>query len=368
VNFPEQIPLNDLSRWESAEEAEILSAIGDVVKSGVFINGPHVSAFEEKLGKLIGNRFVVGVGNGTDALVLSLLAIGIGKGDLVGTVANAGGYATNAILQIGAEPLLIDVDVQTAQMSCVDLKEKLSGSQKVKAVIVTHLYGLMANTKEIKEAVDSHGALLIEDCAQAIGAQLDGTPAGVFGCASTFSFYPTKNLGCLGDGGAIAFESRIHADYSRKLAQYGWSTRYVVDYQFGMNSRFDEIQAAVTNVRLKNLEAKNRVRQKIINKYQSSVGSSRRMIGSEARSNSGYLAVLVSPRRSEDQKKFTDAGIQTAVHFPVLDHRQSAWRNQFAGVNLPNSEFLVDQILTIPCFPNLTEIEIERVCETLARL
>lgn len=362
------IPLNDLSRWVNAERDAVQSAIFNAVNDGVFIGGPQTRLLEQKLEKLLQDRHIVCVGNGTDALVLSLLGLGIGSGDLVATVANAGGYATNAILQTGAKPILIDVEIETAQMSSSDLSKKLSGIPQVKAVVVTHLYGLMADMKVISDVVADHGAFLIEDCAQSIGANLDGIPAGAFGDASTFSFYPTKNLGCLGDGGAVAMKSSIHFNLLRSLAQYGWTSRYVIDHQFGMNSRIDEIQAAVLNVRFEFLKEKNRVRREIIQQFQSSLKLPRRIIFSSNESFVGHLAVLISPDRARDQEKLSEAGIQTAVHFPVLDHRQSAWKNIFVGVSLPNSEFLANQILTLPCFPLLNEVEISQIRMALSEL
>ena len=362
------IPLNDLSRWTSAERDAIQSAIVDVVKSGNFIGGPQTRLLEQKLGKLVHGHHIVCVGNGTDALILSLLALGVGNGDLVATVANAGGYATNAILQTGATPILIDVEIETAQMSSSDLSKKISGVPQVKAVVVTHLYGLMADMNAIVDIAADHGVFLIEDCAQSIGAKLNGIPAGAFGDASTFSFYPTKNLGCLGDAGAVAMKSYVHAELLRSLAQYGWTSRYLVDYSFGMNSRIDEIQAAVLNVRFESLEGRNRVRREIIRQFQSSLKSPRRMIFSDGGSFVGHLAVLISPERERDQKRLSEAGIQTAVHFPLLDHQQSAWRNHFIGVSLPNSEILSEKILTIPCFPLLTDDEILRLCKALSEL
>ena len=263
---------------------------------------------------------------------------------------------------------MIDVEIETAQMSSSDLSEKISAIPQVKAVVVTHLYGLMADMNAIVDIAADHGVFLIEDCAQSIGANLDGIPSGAFGDAPTFSFYLTKNLGCLGDGGAVAMKSYIHANLLRSLAQYGWTSRYVVDHQFGMNSRIDEIQAAVLITRMKTLGAKNRVRREIINRYQSSVRSPRSNIFSNSDSFVGYLAVLISSNRSQDQQKLSEAGIQTAIHFPVLDHQQSAWKDHFVGISMPNSEFLADRILTIPCFPLLTENEIERVCGALSEL
>ncbi len=362
------IPLNDLSRWDGSEKQAIKKSVDDVLESGVFIDGPKISVLSQQLQNFLSGRHVVCVGNGTDALVLSLLGLGIQSGDIVATVANAGGYATNAILRIGAVPLLIDVDLITAQMSSSNFQEKLLEVPNLKAVIVTHLYGLMADIKAIRDVTDKHSVLLIEDCAQSIGAVKSGVAAGAFGDAATFSFYPTKNLGALGDGGAVAFKNPEHASLVKQLAQYGWSTRYTVRHEHGVNSRFDEIQAAIIVERFKTLKQKNKSRQMIVKQYQSSVKPPRRIIFADDESFVGHMAVLVSPTRDQDRSAFENAGIATAVHFPVLDHQQSAWKYHFDSVTLPNSEKLVEQIISIPCFTQLHEIEIERICSVLKNL
>lgn len=364
----ELIPLNDLGRWDFDEKKECLATISEVVNSGVFIGGPKNEAVSRQIGALLGDRHVVCVGNGTDALVLALLGLGVKSGDNVATVANAGGYATNAILRIGAVPLLIDVDLATAQMSSSDLQMKLSVTKKVKAVVVTHLYGLMADGIAIRDVIDKYQSLLIEDCAQAIGGVRDGIPAGAFGDASTFSFYPTKNLGALGDGGAVAFKKPAHATLVKQLAQYGWSNRYEVDQERGINSRLDEIQAAIILERFKGLQQKNSVRRVIVSQYLKNTEKSRRFIFADDDSFVGHMAILISPTRDRDRSAFKNAGITTGVHFPVLDHQQRAWKYHFDSVTLPNSEKLVEQIISIPCFTQLHEREIERICSVLKNL
>lgn len=362
------VPLNDLSRWDAADKLKVSRAIQDVADSGHFINGPKTTLLNTRLKQLLNDREIVFVGNGTDALTLSLLGMGIKEGDQVVTVANAGGYATGAILRIGAVPILVDVDPRTAQISIDHLQQKLQEHPHIKAVVVTHLYGQMANMNDILALVKDLECLVVEDCAQSIGAMHAGSNAGTFGDASTFSFYPTKNLSCLGDGGAISFKSLSHASRARQLAQYGWSSRYVVDHEGGFNSRIDEIQAAVLLERFDDLQKNNDIRRQIVNRYRNVLTGSRYVIGENQPSFVGHLAVLVTNSRDEVMQKFSKANIATGIHYPVLDHQQVGWRPYFKGVMLPVSELLVQKIVTLPCFPLLSEHEIDRVCEVLQSL
>ena len=362
------VPLNDLSRWNEADRINVSRAIQKVVDSGHFINGPQTTLLNTRLKQLLGEREIVFVGNGTDALTLSLLGLGVKEGDLVATVPNAGGYATSAILRIGAVPILVDVDSRTAQLSVEDLELKLHIHPSMKAVVATHLYGQMADMPAVLAAVENFECLVIEDCAQSIGAVQSGLNCGTFGDASTFSFYPTKNLSCLGDGGAISFKSKTHADYARQLAQYGWSSRYVIDHEGGFNSRLDEIQAAVLLERIDGLQKNNDKRRQIVNCYKDSLTDSRFLIGEDDPSFVGHLAVLITRSRDADMSSLKKANIATGIHYPILDHQQAGWSTYFSNVKLPNSEYLVQKIMSLPCFPLLEEFEIERVCEALQSL
>ena len=362
------VPLNDLSRWDEADKINVSRAIQEVIESGHFINGPKTSLLNSRLKQMLGDREIVFVGNGTDALMLALLGLGINEGDLVATVANAGGYATSAILRIGAVPVLVDVDPRTAQLSVEDLRLKLQSHPAMKAVIVTHLYGQMAEMPSILATVGNFECLVIEDCAQSIGAMHSGLTSGTFGDASTFSFYPTKNLSCLGDGGAISFKSKAHAEYARQLAQYGWSSRYVIDHKGGFNSRLDEVQAAVLLERIDGLQKNNDKRRQIVNRYRGALTDSRYVIGENDESFVGHLAVLITSSRDADISSLKKANIGTGIHYPILDHQQTGWSTYFSNVKLPNSEYLVQKIVSLPCFPLLQEFEIERVCEALQAL
>ena len=362
------IPLNDLSRWDEADKLNVSRAIQEVIDSGHFINGPKTSLLNTQLKELLGEREIVFVGNGTDALMLSLLGLGVKEGDLVATVANAGGYATSAILRIGAIPVLVDIDPRTAQISVEDLRLKLQNHPAMKAVVVTHLYGQMADMPSVFAAVRDFGCLVVEDCAQSIGAVQAGLSSGTFGDASTFSFYPTKNLSCLGDGGAISFKSKTHAEYASQLAQYGWSSRYVIDHEGGFNSRLDEMQAAILLERIDGLQKNNDKRRQIVNRYRGALTDSRYVIGKNDESFVGHLAVLVTSSREADMSSLNKVNIATGIHYPILDHQQAGWSAYFSDIKLPKSESLVEKIVSLPCFPLLQEFEIERVCEALQAL
>lgn len=362
------IPVNDLTRWDAEELSEISLRILEVVKSGCFMRGPETHALEDSLGGQLGGMNVVSVGNGTDALVLALLSLGIKNGDYVATAANAGGYATGAILRVGANPVLIDVVRATGQMSHKSLREAISDGTQLKALIVTHLYGLMSEVSNLWKIADEHGLLLIEDCAQSIGAKLNGIPAGSWGDASTFSFYPTKNLAALGDGGAVAFKHSDQAELCRQLAQYGWSQRYVVTKQSGINSRMDEIQAAILNVRLKRLDSQNSIRRSIVNRYSQALRSPRYVISSNSHDYVGHLAVLVTPNRNQDIQKLARGDIATTIHYPVPDHWQPGWKSIFGNLKLPHTEALADSVVSLPCYPSLQSSEIEHICQVLHNL
>ena len=362
------IPLNDLSRLSADELSSLSKIFNDVSKSGYFMLGPSTKSLEVELATLIQQPHVVCVANGTDALTLSLQALGVSQNSKVITVANAGGYTTTSALRLGALPILTDIDTSNGQMSADSLRSVLAEHPDSHVVVATHLYGLMAPMKEISSICQEFRVKLIEDCAQAIGAHLDGRPAGSWGDASTFSFYPTKNLGCLGDGGAVALKDAIVANHLRQLAQYGWNSRYSVEIAGGFNSRIDEIQAAILVHRIENLEEDNKRRRSIVKRYANALSSKRRMLWKDDSSFVGHLAIMVSATRDADKKALENSGIGTGVHYPITDHQQIAWKNTFADQISPNADLLTSQILTLPCFPKMTEDEVNEVCNALSQL
>jgi dTDP-4-amino-4,6-dideoxygalactose transaminase len=362
------VPINDLSRWDNSERDRIDSRIQEVVKSGHFMLGSNTKELEGQLSTRLDGMNVMCVGNGTDALTVSILGLGLQAGDKIATAANAGGYATGAILRLGCIPVLVDVDLETAQMSLRSLSAALVQHPDLKAVIVTHLYGLMADIAAISTITKEKKILLIEDCAQSIGATRDGREAGSWGDASTFSFYPTKNLGCLGDGGAVAF--RNEADYvsGRRVAQYGWSERYVISDMNGFNSRLDEIQAAVLLERIQTLQSNNDKRRAIVRQYADVLPVSHKMIWQDDASYVGHLAIVVGPSRAHIQQVLDAHEVGHGIHYPLTDNSQPAWQINFRDATVPNCDQLATQIVTIPCFPSMTDSEIAQVCSALAAL
>ena len=362
------VPINDLSRWDETERVQIERRIQNVVGSGHFMLGSNTKELENQLSTQLHGMHVMCVGNGTDALAISILGLSLRAGDKIATAANAGGYATGAILRLGCIPILIDVQLDTAQMSPESLETAFVQHPDIKAVIVTHLFGLMAEIEHISNIADQNRALLIEDCAQAIGAVKDGREAGSWGDASTFSFYPTKNLGCLGDGGAVAFRREDDFSRGRSVAQYGWSQRYIISDLNGFNSRLDEIQAAVLSERIHKLKANNARRRAIVSQYANSISNEYRMIWRHDESFVGHLAILVGPSRLHIQAILEEHNVGHGVHYPMTDNQQPAWKEMFAKAKVPACDFLAEKIVTIPCFPAMTDAEVIQVCGALAAL
>lgn len=358
----QKIPLNDLSRLSLLEAREIKAILARIVDSGEFILGSHVREFEIRLSKFINTKFAFAVASGTDALELGLRAAGIKAQDSIANVANAGGYATTAIRAIGALPHFIDCDEQ-GRMSLRDLRAQLGRNPKITAVVVTHLYGLSSNIIEVSKISKEFGVKLIEDCAQSIGAVEADKRIGTFGDLSTFSFYPTKNLGAFGDAGAVLTSDPQIAQAVAQLRQYGWSTRYVNDIEFGKNSRMDEFQAAILNFRLENIDKLNETRRRIWVRYSKALaGGAFRIIGFDSPSFVAHLGVIVSPSGLRDTaiKIVEDQGIQVGIHYPKLDTQQDAW-SKFSGADIPVAKDLVQRIFTIPLFPTMSAEEVDRV-------
>jgi dTDP-4-amino-4,6-dideoxygalactose transaminase len=360
---PSRIPLNRLRPSKEFEEC-VFDDFRAVIERGWLIQGPEHERFEKAFAEYCGAKACVAVGNGTDALEIALRAVGVTRGDEVVVQPNAGFYGTTAILAIDAVPVYADIESEHHQISLDSVRRCLSS--KTRAVIMTHLYGKMGDVVALGALCREKGVPLIEDCAQAHGAIMDGRRAGSFGDASAFSFYPTKNLGAFGDGGAVVTSSEEIASKARKLRQYGWVSKYTV-VSPGRNSRLDELQAVVLNRRLPLLDQENEVRRTIVRKYAASARGGLKFLhaihGSEY---VGHLAVTLHPSRESVERHFHEAGIATAIHYPVPDHLQPC----MAGIpyrrdDLCVTEEVMRQILTLPCHPGMDEEEINRICELL---
>jgi dTDP-4-amino-4,6-dideoxygalactose transaminase len=354
------IALNDLRRQHGPYLAELRQALEETLDSGWFILGERGRRFEDAFAAWCSVRHALGVANGTDALEIALRAAGVRAGDRVATVANAGGYATTAIVACGAIPHYVDVDAESLNVDIHALSAALG--RRPRAVIVTHLYGRLAPVREAAQRCERAGAVLIEDCAQAHGARVDNRAAGTFGALGCFSFYPTKNLGALGDGGAIVTSDDTLATRVRALRQYGWNGKYRMIEQGGRNSRLDELQAAVLTVKLRNIDHETARRRSIAGTYVSSISNpSIRVPARGGASDAVHLFVVCSERRERLAAHLAAEGVQTDIHYPIPDHRQPAFAAYHAGVRLPVTERLAQQVLTLPCHPGMTDEEVSHV-------
>jgi aminotransferase EvaB len=361
------IPINDLSRIDQVEIDDLSLLINEVVSSGWYIHGPNLNAFESNLSNFLGVQVCSGVGNGTDAITLALKAVGVGAGDKVCVTANAGGYGTGAVYNLGAIPVFVDIEPDLGLMSLSDLLLKLDDHKDIKCIIVTHLYGNAAPMPEIMNVAKQFGIKVIEDCAQSIGARVGGRLTGAWGDIGTFSFFPTKNLGALGDAGAVVTTDKSLGEAVVSLRQYGWSEKYKISRSHGQNSRLDEIQAAILSYRLKDIESNNEKRRAILKQYaQALSGSGAQSMWYEDDRSVGHLAVIRVKQRDKVRQYLSDSGISTDIHYPINDYDQSPWAGE--ELELPNTTKLNFEIMTLPCFPTLTQSEIDHICSALEKI
>ena len=353
--------INELSARIRVHEDEIRASLNRVISSGWLVLGPEVKKFEASFAGYLGAAHCISLANGTDAIELALRGLGVEAGDRVATVANAGMYTTTAMLAIGAEPFFLDVDLNTRNTTLSEVNRAIAAG--VKAVVVTHLYGLATpEIREIAQRCAQHGVRLLEDCAQAHGALTDGQRVGTFGDASSYSFYPTKNLGALGDGGAVVTNSADLAEKVSRLRQYGWTDKYHVELAGARNSRLDEMQAAILLAFLPHLDAANARRREIAARYSVMIKHADVLLPEQMGSEYvGHLYVLCSPRRDSLRMHLRTLDIASDVHYPIPDYRQPVFGQRFAQVRLANTEHLVGEILTLPCYPEMTDAQVDEV-------
>jgi dTDP-4-amino-4,6-dideoxygalactose transaminase len=366
------IPQNDPRAAYLAQRGEIDAAIARTLEGGWYILGEAVAAFERDFASYIGVGDAVGVANGTDAIVLALKACGMGPGDTVATVSHTAVATVAAIELAGARPLLLDIDRASYALDPAELARVLetppAGGGPVRAVIPVHLYGRPADLGAIVPLARRHGAVLIEDCAQAHGATFEGKRAGSLGDAASFSFYPTKNLGALGDGGLIATTRPDVAERLRILREYGWRERYVSDVA-GMNSRLDELQAAILGVKLARLDADNARRQAIAAAYHEGLAGTGLVLpaGDSRASHVFHQYVVRTPARDSLRERLKSAGVGTNIHYPVPVHLQPAYRDRvlLGPSGLRETERAAAEVLSLPMFPQLGDGDVARVIEAI---
>ena len=352
------------SASDAAFGLDLGACLQRVVDSGWYVLGPQVRDFEADFARYLGVGHAIGVANGTDALALALRALAVGPGQRVITVANAGCPGSAAIAQVGADVAWVDVDAQRLTMAPDALATALA-SGPVAAVIATHLYGQMADMPAIAALCRQAGVPLIEDCAQAHGAALNGRRAGSWGALGCFSFYPTKNLGALGDGGAVVTGDAALAERLRALRQYGWVRKYEVTVAGGANSRLDELQAAVLLAKLPHLDAANARRRAIAARYSAALADlPLRCPPAPGAGHAMHLYVVRTPRRAALQAHLAARGIASDVHYPVADHLQPIWAHR-QPPHLPVTEAACAQVLSLPCYPGLGDAQVDAVIDSV---
>jgi len=356
-----KVPVNDLRRHWQSTQSVVQPAVERVLASGRYVLGDEVAGFEAAFAAYCGASHCIGVGNGTDALELALRALDVGPGDEVATVANAGMYASAAILAIGARPRFVDVELESLNMDPAALAAVLGGG--IRAVIVTHLYGRLADMERLLPVAAAHDLPVIEDCAQAHGACRDGRMAGRWGTVGCYSFYPTKNLGALGDGGALVTDAAVLAERIAALRQYGWGEKYRAGLPGGRNSRLDELQAAVLAAKLPLLDDWNQRRRSLAGRYREALSaSSLQLPPAPDRADAVHLYVVRSAVRNQLRAALARRGIATEIHYPIPDHRQHAvLQSTNAEADLPVTEQAAREVLTLPCFTDMTETELDAV-------
>jgi dTDP-3-amino-3,4,6-trideoxy-alpha-D-glucose transaminase len=358
--IPQAAPFLRIARFRS----EIDNAVSRVLSGNAYILGPNVEAFEAEFASFCGVAHCVAVANGTDALALALRAIGVAPGDEVITPALTAPATAQAILQVGAAPCFVDVHPETRCIDPAAVAEAITS--RTTAIVPVHLFGHPCDMPALMELSDQFRLFVVEDCAQSVGATLNDRKLGSFGHAAAYSFYPTKNLGCVGDGGAVVTADSNVAAKVRSLRNYGYGVADRVSRQVGFNSRLDEMQAAILRVLLPHVEASNQQRREIADKYRARL--TRRLV-QPPRADAGcvYHQFAVScDDRDALKRHLARDDIATAVHYtPALHHHQA-----FAGSNqrpMPHTERLAATLLSLPIQPEVAAGLVERISDSIAR-
>lgn len=339
---------------------DFLSPLKAVLDSHWYVLGSEVKAFEEEFAAYVGVSNCVSVANGSDALELALKGLGVGAGSRVVAVANAGFYGSTAMYAVGAEPVYAEVDSDTLTL-CPKSLAKVIAESKPSVIIVTHLYGQLANIEEIVQVASSAGIPVLEDCAQSHGARRNGKQAGSFGTIACFSFYPTKNLGALGDGGAVVTNDDALAARIRQLRQYGWDQKYRIAVPGGRNSRLDEMQAAILRIKLPLLDTWNEQRRAIAQRYNAAFSDfDMKLPCSVAEDYVAHLYVVRVKDRSAFAAALKERAVSTDIHYPIADHKQPGYP-QASSVTLAVTERACETVISLPCFPGLSDEQVDRV-------
>ncbi|MEW6740158.1 MAG: DegT/DnrJ/EryC1/StrS family aminotransferase [Nitrospirota bacterium] len=356
---------NPLLQYTSHKE-EIDAAISKVLDKGWYVLGEEVETFEKEFADYIGVNYGIGVGSGTEAIHLALKACGIEHGDEVITVSHTAVATVAAIELAGGTPAFVDIEPEYYTIDVMKLESAIN--KKTKAIIPVHLYGQPADIDAIIEVARKHNLKVIEDCAQAHGAMYKGKRVGSFGDMACFSFYPTKNLGAMGDGGMVVTNSSKLSEKARLLREYGWAQRYV-SHVTGWNSRLDEIQAAVLRIKLRYLDSDNAKRSRLASIYSRELSSVENITLPCERQDSTHvfhLYVIRSEQRDKLQSFLKSRGVGALVHYPVPVHLQPAYEHRlYADIPLVETERSAREVLSLPMYPELSEEDVRVVVECI---
>jgi len=357
------IPFLDLRQINAPHQAAIEAAMQRVARSGWYVLGEEVRTFEKNFAEYCGAAYCVGVANGLDALQLILQAYGFPQGSEVIVPANTYIASVLSVTFLGLTPVWVEPDAKTMLIDPALIEEKIT--DKTVAVMPVHLYGRSCEMTAIMELAKKHGLKVITDVAQAHGATHRGSRSDILGDASAFSFYPTKNLGALGDAGAVVTYDAALAEKIRHLRNYGSLKKYLNEYQ-GINSRLDEIQAAVLNVKLPQLDAENQRRRQIAQRYLQEIKLPKLTLppGDQLDQDVWHLFVVRHPEREKFVKYLEDNGIQTNIHYPLPIHYQNAYR-EYRHLSLPITEQIHREVISLPLNTVLTDAEVGRVVDVV---
>lgn len=359
------IQMVDLKRQYLKYKTEIDKAIYEVLDSTQFILGKKVAEFEKNAAEYLGVKYAIGVANGTDALQIAMMAVGIGKDDEVITTPFTFVATTETIVMLGAKPVYVDIDPMTYNIDPQKIKEKITS--KTKAILPVHLYGNPSEMDEILKIAKEHNLFVIEDSAQGFGSEYKGKKVCSFGDVACISFFPSKNLGCYGDGGMVVTNNEEIHQKVRMIASHGSKVRYVHEI-LGMNSRLDALQAAILNVKLKYIDEWNQKRIEYAKMYSDKLSTIKQVKTPEYKNYVKHIFHQYTIRvenREELLKYLASKNIPTAIHYPVPLHLQPAFRGFAEEGSLPEAELAAKQVLSLPMHPDLLEEEIEYVTNSI---
>ena len=361
------IPMVDLKQQYADLKPEIDAAISAVLSSSQFILGPNVAAFEKETAAFLDCEFAISCGSGTDALHLALAGLGIGPGDEVITSTFTFIATAEAIEYVGAKPVFVDIDVETFNLDPAAVEAALTPATR--AIIPVHLFGRPADMAQMQALAIANDLLLIEDCAQSFGAKIDDKRTGTIGHAGCFSFFPSKNLGCYGDGGLICTDDPALAERIQILRNHGSEKRYEHSI-IGYNSRLDEIQAAILRCKLEKIDDYNAARYRVAKYYNHSLASVDGLSTPELPIPGEHVFhqyTLLSEQRNELMAALAEESVASAIYYPIPLHQQKVFVSKYGKKRLPTAELVAQTCLSLPMYPELSEPEIDRICSIISK-